>query len=448
MAKLALQAANMVITYNKGKSNEFNALNNINAEIYPREYIILFGPSGCGKSTLLYTMLGGIVPDSGHMYVRGEDIYAYTPAEMNQYQQTTIGIVYQQFNLISSISVLDNVALPMIFLNKSVQERNERARILLRRFGIPDRLEDKTPVMMSGGQQQRVAVARALVNDPEILLADEPVGNLDSISAEHVMDSFEVINERDRKTVILVTHDAKYLPYAHRVFYMRDGLLRRIVINPEKVQPKRTKPGETIVTEIEQLARLYPYSEPLELKVKSLVNFMTQTIGFTQLARLEGAVLEVLKGKMDEEIFADFLMKPVVEGGVGMHGDEVSRITKHLFTLVMYSRDVAKFREDRANDDLFVHQQKFIDRVLQYIETEVGLKASKDQLRALKSAIAERVGGIINGDDFERRLSLSAELGGTQFDADTAYLIARYMEKLIAQGGYVIQANELLGAHT
>ena len=109
------------------------------------------------------------------------------------------------------------------------------------------------------------------------------------------MDSFQEINEKDRKTVILVTHDAKYLPYAHRVFYMRDGALRRIVVNPEKTQVKRTKPGETIVTEIEQLARLYPYAEPIELKVKSLVNFATQTVSFTQLERLERVALEVLK---------------------------------------------------------------------------------------------------------------------------------------------------------
>src|SRR6185503_14514331 len=302
MAKTAIHTDSMVIVYNKGKANEFNALNNINVEIFPPEYIILFGPSGCGKSTLLYTMLGGVPPNKGHMYVMGEDIYAYTPAEMNRYQQAIIGIVYQQFNLITSISVLDNVALPMIFLNKSVQERNARGRELLRRFGIPPRLEDKTPVMMSGGQQQRVAVARSLINDPQILLADEPVGNLDSISAEHVMDSFQEINERDRKTVILVTHDAKYLPYAHRVFYMRDGKLRRVVVNPEKKQVKHVKPGETIVTEIEQLARLYPYAEPVELKVKSVVNFVTQTVGFQQIARLEKAVLHVLKGDMDEEM--------------------------------------------------------------------------------------------------------------------------------------------------
>ena len=132
------------------------------------------------------------------MYVRGEDIYAYTPAEMNQYQQATIGIVYQAFNLLMSISVLDNVALPQLFLGHPPNVRNARASTLLRRFGIPERLENKLPMEMSGGQQQRVAVARALVNDPEILLADEPVGNLDSISAEHVMESFKEINEKDR----------------------------------------------------------------------------------------------------------------------------------------------------------------------------------------------------------------------------------------------------------
>ncbi len=448
MSKTSVQTDKMFITYNKGLANEFNALKNINVEIYPREYIILFGPSGCGKSTLLYTILGGVPPADGRMLVRGEDIYRYTPAEMNAYQQTTIGIVYQQFNLISSITVLDNVALPMVFLNKTVAERNDRARVLLRRFGINDMLEKKLPILMSGGQQQRVAVARALVNDPEILLADEPVGNLDSISAEHVMDSFEEINEKDRKTVILVTHDAKYLPYAHRVFYMRDGVLRRIVVNPEKPQIKRVKPGETIVTEIEQLARLYPYAEPIELKVKSLVNFATQSIGFTQIERLEKAVLEVIKGTMDEEMFAEYLLKPIVNGGVGMHAEEVSRIAKNLFTLVNYSRDVAKFREEMHHDDMFLHQQKFIESVLTYIKGEIELHASADQLKVLQESVAERVGGIITGDDFERRLSLPLHLGGMAFDTDKAYLISRYLEKLIAQGGYVIKPNELLGAHS
>lgn len=448
MAKTSMTADDLVITYNKGKVNEFNALQHITADIYPREYIILFGPSGCGKSTLLYTILGGNVPDSGHMYVNGEDIYAYNAAEMNAYQQSVIGIVYQQFNLIMSISVLDNVALPRLFLGKPPAERNEKARVLLRRFGIPDRLESKLPMMMSGGQQQRVAVARALVNDPEILLADEPVGNLDSISAEHVMESFREINEGDRKTVILVTHDAKYLPYAHRVFYMRDGLLRRIAVNPEKPQIKRVKPGETIVTEIEQLTRMYPYSEPAELKVKSIVNFATQTIGFRQIEHFEKAILEVLKGTIDEPMLCELLMRPRAGGGVGMKEDEAREITRKVFSLMRVSADVARFRLERATDDMFFHQHKYVDRVLEYLTEEVGFRATAEQDKVLRLAIADRMGGITTRDEFANRLTLPLKMDGLAFDEDTAYLIARHLEKLIAQGGYVIQRNELEGAHS
>lgn len=448
MSKTAVKTDGMMITYNKGKANEFNALKNINSEIYPREYIILFGPSGCGKSTLLYTILGGVIPSGGHMYVQGEDIYAYTPEQMNQYQQSTIGIVYQQFNLIPSITVLDNVALPMIFLNKSVPERNKRGSELLRRFGIPERLENKLPTMMSGGQQQRVAVARALINDPEILLADEPVGNLDSISAEHVMDSFQEINEKDRKTVILVTHDAKYLPYAHRVFYMRDGELRRIVVNPEKKQIKHVKPGETIVTEIEQLARLYPYSEPIDLKVKSVVNFVTQNIGFSQLEMLEKGIHQVLRGTMDDMLFYEYLTKPIAQGGVGLHAEESKQMTRKIFALMHYSLDVQRFRAGVQQDEMFMHQQKFVDRILEYLNEEIGFHASEAQIQTLKSALADRTGGITNGEEFAERLRLSANMDGGAFPEDDAYLISRYLEKLIAQGGYVIRPNELLGAHS
>ncbi|MCL9972020.1 MAG: ABC transporter ATP-binding protein [Candidatus Pacebacteria bacterium] len=448
MAKVAIEARDMVITYNKGKSNEFNALNHVSVEIYPREYIILFGPSGCGKSTLLYSMLGGLQPASGQMLVFNEDIYAYTPAQLNKYQQSTIGIVYQQFNLISSISTLDNVALPMIFMGVGKADRNRKGREMLRRFGIPERLEDKLPTMMSGGQQQRIAVSRALVNDPEILLADEPVGNLDSISAEHVMDSFQEINEKDRKTVILVTHDAKYLPYAHRVIYMRDGVVRRIVVNPTKRQVKRVHPGETIVTEIEQLARLYPYAEPMELKVKSVVNFATQKIGFRELERLENATLHVLKGEMDRPMLMDYLMRSVYQDGVGLDHDESEKIVQRIFSIVEYSKDVEKFRTERMNDGMFMHQRKFIDNILDYIASEVGTVMSADVKAGLKTAIAERVGGIIVGDEFAERLVLPLERGGLSFSEADAYKISRHLEKLIAQGGYVIRANELLGAHS
>jgi hypothetical protein len=287
-----------------------------------------------------------------------------------------------------------------------------------------------------------------LINDPEILLADEPVGNLDSISAEHVMDSFQEINEKDRKTVILVTHDAKYLPYAHRVFYMRDGLLRRIVANPTKPQIKHVKPGETIVTEIEQLARLYPYAEPLELKVKSIVNFAMQNLSFSQIERLEKFILDVLKGIMDPEMFQAMLVKRFVEGGVGMSPEEGRATTQKIFGLVQHSRSVERFRAGIHDDTLFMQQQQLIDDLVRYLSEEVGFQASKDQDALIRTAVSERVSGIIGATEFGDRLALPADKGGLGFNERDAALVARYLEKLIAQGGYIIQANELLGAHT
>jgi len=442
MAKPIISARDMEITYNIGKSNEFKALQHMTADIYEREYIILFGPSGCGKSTFMYSIFGGLPPSDGNMYVKEDDIYAYSPEEMVNYQRSVVGIIYQQFNLISSISVLENVALPRLFMGKATSERNTRASQLLRRFGINEKIEKKVPVNLSGGQQQRVAVSRSLVNNPEILLADEPVGNLDSISADQVMGALDEINAKDRKTVILVTHDAKYLPYAHRVFYMKDGGLRRIVANPEKEQVKRVKPGETIVTEIEQLARLYPYSEPLELKVKSIVNFLTQNLSFTQIELIEKAILKILDGKMDKEMFYKLLVKPLHSGGVGLLPYEARRMSEKMIKLFEQSQDVRRFREKSKNDNMFFYQQKFIDRLKTYIIEEHNLKISEQQSKILDSAIAERIGGIITRENFDQRLILPFDMGGAEFDERVAEGITRYLEKLIAQGGYIIKAKE------
>src|SRR3989344_3149563 len=312
-----IQTKRMEVTYNPGKSNEFRALHGETLEIYPQEYIILFGPSGCGKSTLLYAILGALPPSAGSITINGENPYAYNAEQLVRFQQKTIGIIYQSFNLIPSLNVLDNVALPQIFASVPSAEREERANQLLKRFGI-DNIAYKLPGNLSGGQMQRVAVARSLVMDPQILLADEPAGNLDSISAEAVMNTLEEINSKDKKTIILVTHDAKYLPYAHRIFYVRDGRLEREVINPEKAQIKKVESGKTITTEIEKLARMYPYSSPAELKVKSLTNYMTQDMNFDQLNRLEEFVKLMIEGRVAEGNFKQALQKGFDDGGLGL----------------------------------------------------------------------------------------------------------------------------------
>ena len=215
----------MVITYNKGKANEFNALQHINAEIYPREYIILFGPSGCGKSTLLYTMLGGIVPESGHMFVKGEDIYKYTPLEMNRYQQATIGIVYQQFNLISSISVWTMSRSQWCSSINRQPNATNAARSSCAASAFPNASKTNCRptcrVVNSSASPSRApwsTIRRSCLPT-----------NRSATSTVFPPSTSWILSKRskkDRKTVILVTHDAKYLPYAHRVFYMRDGVLQ------------------------------------------------------------------------------------------------------------------------------------------------------------------------------------------------------------------------------
>jgi hypothetical protein len=208
------------------------------------------------------------------------------------------------------------------------------------------------------------------------------------------------------------------------------------------------KPGETIVTEIEQLARLYPYAEPLELKVKSIVNFAMQNLSFSQIERLEKFILDVLKGIMDPEMFQAVLVKRFVEGGVGMSDEEGKATTQKIFGLVQHSRSVERFRESIHDDSLFMQQQKFIDDIMNYLGQEIGYDTSKEQEALMRTAVSERVSGIIGATEFGDRLALPPEKGGMGFSERDAALVSRYLEKLIAQGGYIIRANELLGAHS
>ena len=197
MQKPIITTKDVDITYNAGKSNEYKALRNVSVDVYAREYVILFGPSGCGKSTLLYSMFGVLPPQSGKIYVKGDSVYDLSPMELVHFQRKTMGIMYQSFNIIASITVLDNFTLPLIFAGVSKVKREKKAWELLKRFGI-DGVAHKVPTNLSGGQQQRVSVARSLVNDPEILIADEPVGNLDRISSEAVMNTLSDINSQDK----------------------------------------------------------------------------------------------------------------------------------------------------------------------------------------------------------------------------------------------------------
>lgn len=425
---------NVDVTYNLGLSNEFKALDNVNVEIASREYIIFFGPSGCGKSTLLYAIFGVLEPSSGEIFVKGDSIYKYDPMDLVMYQRKTMGIMYQSFNLIMSLTVLDNVQLPLIFAGLQPSVRERRAMDLLERFGIAH-VAHKRPGLLSGGQQQRVSVARSLVNDPEILIADEPVGNLDFVSAEAVMNTLQEINLRDKKTVLLVTHDAKYLPYAHRVLYMDYGRVDRIVVNPEKAQIKKVRPGETIVTEIEQLARIYPYDTPEQLRVKSLINFLTQNLSFDQIVRLEKMTEHVISGVLNEDQFRSILTTDYERGGCGIKPRQAEEMTKRMFQILEQSHEVLRFRrDDTGMQAVDLARVELVKHIQKYVISEFAIEPDTQLLDRLTKMITSRVYGYISREELHRQLRLAQDDGGAGFDIYLAADMSRYLEKLVAQG--------------
>lgn len=199
------------------------ALNGISLEIKKNEYVALMGPSGSGKSTLM-NLLGLLdTPTSGSYHFNDQLVSSMTDSELATVRNKEIGFVFQTFNLLPRLSALENVALPLVYSGISKKNRLEKAKAVLSSVGLGDRVDHK-PNELSGGQRQRVAIARALVNDPSIILADEPTGNLDTKTSIEIMDIFEKIQAQGN-TVILVTHEPDIAEHAHRIIRLRDGLL-------------------------------------------------------------------------------------------------------------------------------------------------------------------------------------------------------------------------------
>lgn len=433
MIEPLIRIKNMSVIYNKGKENEFRAADNTSMEIYPGEYIIFFGPSGCGKSTTLYTILGVLPPTEGLVIVKGENPYAYTAEELVHYQTSVIGIMYQAFYLIPSLTIADNVTLPLIFKGVHPSIRKKRAQELLDRFGV-GKHGHKLPDALSGGQTQRVSVARAFVNDPEILLADEPVGNLDSISAGQVMDTLNEINQKDKKTIILVTHDAKYLPYAHRVIYIKDGRVVRIVPNPEKKQIARVDQQKNLITEMEQLVKVHPYLSPSELKVKSIINYLTQDFTFEQLQRLEDISKQMIDGKMNAENFYALLIREFKDGGVGVKPGLAEVMTEKIDKILSQSKDIRRYRRRLERNNFFDTDKDLINKLVKDLIGECGQAVTLVQKKRLKETVYNRVAGLKKMDEFLDSLMTSVEEGGLGFDKDLANRLTQYFEKLLIQG--------------
>lgn len=213
---------NILKSYFMGKQ-ELPVLKGISLNIMKNEYVALMGPSGSGKSTLM-NIIGCLdTPTGGQYILNGQDVSKMEDNALADVRNQEIGFVFQQFNLLPRLTALENVALPLVYAGMSRKPRNEKAREVLEMVSLTDRSHHK-PNELSGGQCQRVAIARALVNDPSIILADEPTGNLDSKTSQEIMEIFGDIHSRGN-TVILVTHEEDIANHAHRVVRLRDGLI-------------------------------------------------------------------------------------------------------------------------------------------------------------------------------------------------------------------------------
>ena len=201
------------------------ALRDINLEIMRGEYVALMGPSGSGKSTLM-NIIGCLdTPTAGTYILNGKQVSSMSDSELSHIRNQEIGFVFQTFNLLSRLTAIDNVALPLVYAGVSKKERTERAKAALNDVGLSDRMNHK-PNELSGGQRQRVAVARSLINNPSILLADEPTGNLDTNTSKEIMSLFDEIHARGN-TIILVTHEEDIAHYAKRMVRVRDGVVEK-----------------------------------------------------------------------------------------------------------------------------------------------------------------------------------------------------------------------------
>lgn len=417
------------IIYNQGKPNETRALEETNISIYPHEYVIIFGPSGCGKSTLLYSISGLQSATYGDVLIKGRAISKMSEEEQLHLHQNEIGMVFQAFYLIPSLNVLDNVCLPRVFRGETVDQRKKDGFSLLRRFGIAEQ-GDRMPNQLSGGQKQRVAIARSLVNNPDIILADEPVGNLDSESAQNVLDILKELNDIDRKTVIMVTHNPDHLVYADRVIYMKDGRVIKEQVFKEKRPITKEKKMEDFLREeneennelkilMNSFKNLLPQQVDMLLipfKAKQLLAYLLSDLSDEQVSMAEAFLKELLFKNIDLEIFSTRLDLELDQGGAGWNKMRALRFTKRVGRILGITQSLRTTSDQGAI--LFS----------QYLEEEFALKLSDEAKLRLQAAIRLRLESAIGQIELSRKLDKSFLQGGVGLRRDTVDKITREIE--------------------
>jgi putative ABC transport system ATP-binding protein len=409
-----IKMENVNFWYNLGKPYELQALKDINVEIKRGEYVAFFGPSGSGKTSILYLIAGVEPSQKGRILINGRDIGKFNRKELAVYRQIGVGIVFQQFNLIPTLSVLNNVALPMTFLGIEAKKREQEALRLLTRLDIAD-LAVRLPFELSGGQQQRVGIARALANNPPIIIADEPLGNLDSVNSKKVLAFMKELNEKDGRTIIMVTHEAWSLKDVRKIFYLRDGLITKT----EEVEPQTVE--ESVSKEL--FGELGKQMSPSEVLSQSLSGMLLRGFSKEEVSRFQFYLTQRLNGRIGVYEYKNILDKPFREGGVGLWRQKVNNISNYVEDIISQRRRIEDiYAELQANPQSPLMSD--IINMRNWILRDYKGKINELQALRLDELLNERLRNIITTEHFQKALNLPKSMFGVGLSLHTSQALA------------------------
>lgn len=430
-----IKIENLNLWYEKDKPIEVHALKNINISIDKGDYVAFFGPSGCGKTTMLYSISGIDRFQEGKVLINDRDISGLTNQELAIFRQTGIGIVFQQFNLVPSLNVLKNVALPMLFVGITSEKAEIEAHKLLERLDLT-LYADRFPYELSGGQQQRVGIARALANNPPIIIADEPLGNLDSVNAKMVLEFLKELNEKDGRTIIMVTHEAWSLRDVKTIIHMKDGEVTDVEkTHRDTVAASLSKHLYDQISSVSGVntstgAKAHDILKEEKLSSRVLTNFLLRGYSMDEIRRFETIVNDRFDDKIDKNEFRKLINNPYKDGGVGLWKKKADKVTDYLEAIIDKRKDLESIYKIIENNPELPIADEVRNIRSWLIEGYTG-ELTPLQLIAIDEVISDRVRNNISSAEVVEVLNLSDKKFGAGLSFRASQLMAEKLELIL-----------------